>query len=333
MSTGLESLIDFTLCVHAGERLAYIHDEHFRGLAEPIRQHCKARGVACTAVEIAYDGIERIPAEVAQLLLCEEYPVIIFGCLHNIWHAPERKEAKYKLGKRLASIVCPPEDIYPGDNHRSYPCVSRIVNELFPVLTHDAAVRVTSAGGSDFQAIIGTPFHEDGSYERPGTGGDFPFGEVGFGPRVGSVNGTIVYDVKVQHIGILRAPLVIEVKEDMVIDIKGMHADELRHLIGLRGPILRYISEISIGLNPFVRVSAQRAYIPEEKTYGTLHCGHGGNLSYGDRSGAHIDGVIATPTVQVDGVTVMLQGRIVPTFLSPDLGSWLESNFDEPVRS
>lgn len=142
---------------------------------------------------------------------------------------------------------------------------------------------------TNFTATIGTWFCEDGEYDHPGNLGDFPSGEVGFGPKVGSVNGTLVYDLKVQHVGILDSPLTCHVKQDRIVECSGSHRDEFLRICEQRGEILRYISEISLGMNPAGVLTRVAQFIPEEKNYGTLHCGHGGNaslLSYPERSPA-----------------------------------------------
>lgn len=143
---------------------------------------------------------------------------------------------------------------------------------------------------------------------------------------MGSVNGRIVYDLKVQHIGILEAPLILDVENDEIKRTKGRHASEFRQICQERGGILRYISEISLGMNPAGRLTSNRLFIPEEKNLGTMHCGHGGNASYGNRIGPHLDGVLNRPTVELDGNVVMKDGKLSPEFIHPDLLNWLNQN-------
>jgi leucyl aminopeptidase (aminopeptidase T) len=195
-----------------------------------------------------------------------------------------------------------------------------------PFFVEGMAVKVTTPTGSDFSALVGKPFCEDGNYYLPGTGGDFPSGEVGFGPELGSVNGRIVYDVKVQHIGVLHGPLSLQVREDRICDVFGLAADQFSDVCAQRGDVINYISEISMGFNPLSRVSTTPAFIPEEKTFGTLHCGHGGNASYGNRVGPHIDGIMSKPTVIVGGRTLMQDGVLLPGFVDDESFEWLSRN-------
>lgn len=223
------------------------------------------------------------------------------------------------------SSTCPTARLLWGQSTQASPTNSS--NPSVLEIYFESQVAVTTPGGSDFSAVIGKPFCEHGNYDVPGTGGDFPAGEVGFGPKTGSVNGHIVYDVKVQHIGVLNEALHLQVENDRVCEASGPAADRFHEICVQRGDILRFISEISIGLNPFAGVSAAPAYIPEEKTFGTLHCGHGGNASYGERKGPHIDGVMAKPTLVVGGRKLMQDGVMPAGLIEESSRKWLAQEF------
>jgi len=244
--------------------------------------------------------------------------------VHNIWHTPERKTAKYELGKRLASLVSAPEDLDGGASLVNSHDLSVLTRALAPAFTPGSLFAVTSPAGSDFTAVIGTQFCEDGEYDLPGTGGDFPSGEVGFGPQLESVNGTVVYDLKVQHVGIMQSPLTCHVERDRVMECSGFGSETFWQVCQKRGNILRFISEISLGMNPAGVLTPAPQFIPEEKNYGTLHCGHGGNASYGTRHGPHLDGVMGRPTVHIDGKPLMVDGRLVAGCVDKTSADWLD---------
>jgi len=322
----LENLLLRYLKVGKRERGIFIHDADFRAVAHELQVIASRQGLEFDHHEIDYDGILPLDAETADILTGSEYQVILFGMVHNIWHTPERRRAKYELKKRLASFVCSPEEV-GGAGSLADPdeigIAARQLARYFPV---GSEVVVTNPSGTEFSAIIGTPFCEDGNYHMPGTGGDFPTGEVGFGPKEGSVNGRVVYDIKVQHIGLLREPLRFNVQNDRILEMSGPAAHRFREICAARGDILNFISEISLGLNPFVGISATPAYIPEEKTFSTLHCGHGGNASYGNRKGPHLDGVMAKPTITVGGRLLMKDGVILPDLIEEPSLQWLMQN-------
>jgi hypothetical protein len=323
VEAALENLLFRCLKVRAGERIVFVHDSEFRDVSPALDSVASRRAIQLDAFEIEYDGIAPLDSTTADLLVGPDYGVILFGVIHNIWHTPERRRAKYELGKRLAAFVCSPDDIGDAGSLADVAEIGIVTRQMARYFTAEMPVTVTSAGGSNFSAIIGTPFCEHGNYDVSGTGGDFPSGEVGFGPKIGSVNGDIVYDIKVQHIGLLKDALHLRVEHDRVCEVSGPAAERFRGICAERGDILSFISEISIGLNPFVGISAAPAFIPEEKTFGTLHCGHGGNSSYGVRKGPHIDGVMAKPTVVAGGRMLMLNGAISPGLIEESSLNWL----------
>jgi hypothetical protein len=327
MANGLETLLISNLGLKRGESIAFIHDPEFATIVAPMRVLCEQHGIGLGVFPIEYDGIQPLPAEIKDLIQGSAWGVILFGAVHNIWHTPERKHAKYDLNKRLASIVCAPYRVATAGAPAGIPLVAAACRQFSKLFTRGAVVRITAPAGSDFTARIETPFCEHGEYDVPGSGGDFPAGEVGFGPVELSVTGRIVYDVKVQHLGVLESPLVLDVESDRVVEVAGAHRAAFLDLVNRRGSMLEYISEISLGLNPLIGITPESEFIPEEKTYGTAHCGHGGNLSYGRRTGPHIDGVIDSPHVEINGATVVENGHMASGVIESSIVDWLNHPF------
>jgi leucyl aminopeptidase (aminopeptidase T) len=326
MEKALSNLLLAALKIKKDEHAVFIHDSAFRSIAVAISEFGHREGLQISTLEIEYDGISPMSARVQELLRAPQPQVILFGLIHNIWHTAERKEAKYKLKKRLASLVCSPEDFSKGALVFDINKIARIARRLAPLFKKGGLFRVTTPGGSAFDAVIGVPFCEDGLYYEPATGGDFPSGEVGFGPAEGSVNGRIVYDVKVQHVGVLDSPLALDIKNDQITHIEGKGREAFLEVCQKQGEILKYISEISLGMNPGGILTPSSQFIPEEKNYGTLHCGHGGNASYGSRVGPHLDGVMDRPTIFLNDVLLMKDGKLLTTHIEDDLLVWLHDS-------
>jgi leucyl aminopeptidase (aminopeptidase T) len=122
---------------------------------------------------------------------------------------------------------------------------------------------------------------------------------------------------------VLNSPLALSVQNDKVVKVEGEHASDFEAICKARGDVLHYISEISMGMNPGGILTQNPQFIPEDKNFGTLHCGHGGNASYGSRIGPHLDGVMDRPSVWIDGVQVMDHGRLAPNYLPAELDYWL----------
>ncbi len=71
------------------------------------------------------------------------------------------------------------------------------------------------------------------------------------------------------------------------------------------------VAEVGIGLNPLSRRNGD--FEEEKKARGNAHVALGDNVYYGGsvRSPIHMDMVLYRPTVQLDGRTVVEDGRVI----------------------
>lgn len=115
----------------------------------------------------------------------------------------------------------------------------------------------------------------------------------------------------------------LEIKNDRVIDVQGKFRGELEAFFEKTDPILWFISEVSMGLNPETPIDPNPTHIVEEKKLGTAHFGHGGNASYGKRIGFHLDGVVNCPTISVGDETIMKEGKIPYDIIDSESTKWL----------
>lgn len=316
----LVDLLDNILCISSDEICTFIHDEHFDEILDLIQAECYKRSIHLNELRIDYDGKSQIDHQVQTLLTNETHMVFILGLVNSIWHLPERKHAKYCLGKRLANFVCSPDFLRNNSSQQAISCMNELGRSIQTLLGKANTVKVETNSGTNLIAKINSksepnnkyePFLEVGPYSSPGSGGDYPFGEVGFGPELYSVSGTIVFDYKIQHIGGLNEPLIFQLRNDEVVDVAGNleHINKYKELMA-RDKRLKYICEIAIGLNPNIIYNKNPYFICEEKTLGMVHFGFGGNFSYGDRHGPHFDGVVKLPSIYIDdNIQIMNSGK------------------------
>jgi 2,5-dihydroxypyridine 5,6-dioxygenase len=142
----------------------------------------------------------------------------------------------------------------------------------------------------------------------------FPTGEFNVAPVEGSANGKLVIDLTMHHIGRLLTPIELTVKDGRVTDIDGgAEARILRDYLEEYGDENAYMcpAEASVGVNAKAVV---RGIQREDKNImGTLHFGLGTNVDVGGsiKSKIHMDGVILHPTLYVDGVKRIDNGKIL----------------------
>ncbi|MBU7030713.1 MAG: aminopeptidase, partial [Theionarchaea archaeon] len=74
----------------------------------------------------------------------------------------------------------------------------------------------------------------------------------------------------------------------------------------------RQIAECAVGINP---AATYNTVFEAKKIEGTCHISLGDNHTIGGvhRSGVHMDGIISSPTVTVDGKTIVDCGELVIT--------------------
>ena len=313
LKAGLVHLRDKILAVSPPDRVVLIQDSYFREVISEIENTFIEKGLYCKVVELpdGYDP-ECLPKHARDCFLDPDYPVMVIGTMNNIWHTSERKSAKYKLKKRLVNLIHPTVESVPSlvSDPAQYADNGKF---LFSRIRSGKKWRITAPGGTDltgeFPECSRGFFIENGDYSKGGTGGDFPSGEVGFGPKNGSIKGTIAFDLKVQHIGLTTTPVKIDVDDDRIRVVTTNDASGRYGELIARVPVLSLISEVSFGINPLWSESSDPRSIVEEKNLGTAHFGHGGNTSYGNRTGPHFDAVIREPDLIIDDTLILSRGR------------------------
>jgi hypothetical protein len=142
----------------------------------------------------------------------------------------------------------------------------------------------------------------------------FPTGEFNVAPIEGSANGKLVIDLTMHHLGRLWTPIELHVENGRVTSIEGgADARILRDYLAVYGDENAYMcpAEASVGVNAKAVV---RGIQREDKNImGTMHFGLGTNIDVGGsvKSKIHMDGVILEPTLYVDGVKRIDNGRFL----------------------
>ena len=142
----------------------------------------------------------------------------------------------------------------------------------------------------------------------------FPTGEFNVAPVEGSANGKLVIELTMHHIGRLGSPIEMTVENGRVTAIEGgADAHILRNYLKVYGDENAYMcpAEASVGVNAKAVV---RGIQREDKNiYGSMHFGLGTNIDVGGsvKSKIHMDGVILEPTLYVDGVIKIDNGRFL----------------------
>jgi aminopeptidase len=195
--------------------------------------------------------------------------------------------------------------------------------------------QVTNEGGTDIRiGLVGrAPKVDDGDFSRPGSGGNLPAGEVFISPRLGSSEGTIVFDGSIAGVSgdtLIRESIRCRVEGGFVVDISGgeeaaaLRASiesgrEAARRLGLGGSLSQEkleaylrnagnIGELGIGLNPAATVAGNM--LEDEKAFRTCHFAIGANYDEDAPALIHLDGLVSKPTIvltKADGSELLVE--------------------------
>jgi 2,5-dihydroxypyridine 5,6-dioxygenase len=207
-----------------------------------------------------------------------------------------------------------------------YDSVGRLAAQIGARWNAGSTVRVRSGLGGDLVASIagrrawemaGRVFRESWF----GLSGccAFPDGECGVAPVEGTANGTVVFDMSTQSLGVLVEPIRLEIVDSRIVGVTGgRQAEQLIAELEAAGDESAYYcpAEIAIGING----SAQETGLLREdkKLLGTCHIAYGANSDIGGNvhSAIHVDGLIRKPSVDIDGEPVVVDGVIAPSIFA-----------------
>jgi leucyl aminopeptidase (aminopeptidase T) len=175
--------------------------------------------------------------------------------------------------------------------------------------------RVTSPAGTDLRATVEgrEPMAWlTGICRNAGEVSALPGGEVSLPPIEGTAEGTVVWERVASDLGALEGPVRITVRAGRAVKIEGdAAADRLRSIVESVVDADN-IGEIGIGLNPAARIADE--ITEAKKAFGTVHIALGDSANeYGGlvECDVHLDGLVMEPTVEFDGVPVVVAGRHV----------------------
>lgn len=236
-----------------------------------------------------------------------------------IVHSQAAVEAQEERIKLVAMEEITPEILGGGAASADYEEILEHGRRIRELWTEGDRVTVTSPAGMDLEAgLEGRPgYFACGTVEdQPGMDlyiGAFPDGEASISPVEGTANGTIVWDVSMHEIGLFDEPIVADVEDGYVTDIRGgQEADQLRRMLeDADDPDAYNLAEVAIGINPQATITGLMRQ--DKKASGFLHLAVGANVDTGGTVEApvHVDGIASGATLEIDGETVVREGEVV----------------------
>jgi leucyl aminopeptidase (aminopeptidase T) len=302
--------------VRPGERLLVITDvARPFSVAEAIALAGEHAGAVVTTIVMQPVPTGQEPPDPVRGAM-QEADVILAPVSGSMFHTTAAQQA-VEAGARLISITEATEALLiDGGALADFDAVAPTAEMVRNLLTGASEMRVTAPGGTDLtMSLEGREgMAVTGLAREPGVRTAWPDIEAFIAPVEGTASGVVVVDASASNLGLLRAPVHMEVRDGRVSRVTGgSQASAVERSLAATGHEGSYaVAELGIGLNPAALVRGQ--IVEDEGVYGTAHIALGNNTNFaGGRNWApiHFDYVFLEPTIVLDGRTVMTAGRLV----------------------
>jgi len=255
---------------------------------------------------------EEPPPSIAAAMV--EADVVLALASRSCYHT-EAKGAAQAAGTRGVFNAPSQEDAWlEGAMTADFLAMREEALRLADALRGSSEMHVTSPAGTDVTFSIEGREPKGwltGICRNPGEISAFPGGEVSLPPVEGTASGRVVVERVMTDIGTIKTPITWIVNDGLVVEIQGgSEAERLRgHVDGIENAT--NIGELGIGINPLARITSD--ITESKKRLGTAHMAMGDSAGgYGGTvvSDVHLDGILMTPRIEVDGQVVADDGVI-----------------------
>jgi leucyl aminopeptidase (aminopeptidase T) len=201
-----------------------------------------------------------------------------------------------------------------------YVALRRVTGAVADRLTNAGSVYLTSPAGTDLRfSIAGRTATALAGGTAPGRFGGPRSGEAAIAPLEGSAEGVAVIEHSMDNLGLLEEPVRLTFRGGRLASVDGgVAAGRLLALLEASDENAANLAEFAIGTNPNARLTGNLA--TDKKVKGSVHLALGDSLSLGGtvRSDLHVDGMVLSPTVLVDGWPLVVAGALSREVDEPD---------------
>ena len=293
--------------VRAGEQVLVVTDDEKYAIGQALYRAAGALGAEAMLMTMPPRVVsgQEPPAVVAAAMKAAD--VVLCPMSTSITHTRAKIEAA-AAGARIATMPGIPEEMFSkGAMTADYGRVMELTGRVTDLLTRADTARIEKQGHVLTLDLRGRPgVSSPGVYRDRGQAGNLPSGESYIAPLETGSNGTMIIDGSMVGIGLLKSPLVVEVRNGVLQSIRGEEANKLKIL--LRNRNNGTLCELGIGTNYAAGLIG--VILEDEKAYQTVHIAFGTNVGFGgsNQADCHIDGIIRNPTLYLDDVLVLKDG-------------------------
>lgn len=314
MAPTAKRIMEQVLAVRPGERMVIVTDyERPRSITDLLTTTATLYGlhVVVVAMPTREMGGEEPPDAVAAAM--READVIVVQTSHSMTHTNAEREA-LRAGARVCNIREVDEEMMVrGGMTADYAEVDRITRRGVAALTSASRARLTSPEGTDLRMDLTgrMAFALSGFAREAGQFSGLPDGEAAIAPLEGRTEGVVVNPYLIEKIGQVAEPFTMEIAAGRITRIAGgAQAQMLNEILDRKDPGARnFAAELALGTNPACRLIPKSREI--KKRLGQAHVALGDSLTLGGtvESAVHLDIILLSPTVELDGNVVLQNGQ------------------------
>lgn len=240
--------------------------------------------------------------------------IAIHCVTHAISHTNANKEAREAGTRMLVMRGITKEIMLHGAVNADYEEIYRVTKILGQKMSEGKHVKVSTPSGTNltFSMEGRDALVLGGIINPPRRSACMPDGESATVPLEGTTEGTLVIDHTMDGVGLVDAPIIMQVEKGRVTKIEGgKSAEKLRRIIEEADEWATNIAEFAIGTNPSARLIGNMT--EDKKASGTVHIAIGDSHNIGGtvESNIHLDGLLLSPTVWIDGECVVENGKLL----------------------
>jgi leucyl aminopeptidase (aminopeptidase T) len=245
--------------------------------------------------------------------------VIFLYTTYSLSHSSARVAAQ-KAGARIISMPGVTEDGFLRTLSIDIEALAGLTNRLSERVVRAKSARITTALGTDVSLELEHPVTPiDGVCHKPGEIDFFPPGLFLSVPREGGVSGKAVVDGSITQIGRLSSPVIMTFERGKMVKIEGGgEAARLEKLLAsLEDEGAYAFAAWGIGTNPGAALVGEDPSFEGERVYGWCHVSTGSNATFPGgtvRAKIHLDGIISSPTIYLDGEMILKEGKFQGEF-------------------
>lgn len=311
-----DKILDVNLNMKSGENLLIVTEPEKMTIAETIAASAVRKSiepVLAIMMPREFDSAEP-PKIIAEAMKASDAFLSVVG--KSITHTNAVKNAIAKGSRGIVLTQFSEDMMIKGGMEADFESLAPVCKKMAKSLAGGNEIHLTTPHGTDLKfSATGRRGNALYCMVEPGKFSTAPTIEANVSPIEGTAQGRIVADASVPYIGIglLEEPIICEVKDGFITEIKGGEQAKMLsdNLESMNDPNVYNIAELGIGLNPSCRFIG--LMLEDEGVYGSVHIGIGTSVNLGGvlKAACHYDLIMTQPTVVVDGRIVLKDGEVM----------------------